>query len=94
MDPVRKQVGVQGSYGLLLANASEPIRIGCKSDPACLVACLLSCLLACLLGGFLGFDEVTWVFEQRQNNTDILQLTKTLLPRSLNNGRTTQTHYN
>ena len=28
MDPVRKQAGVQGSLGLLLANASEPIQTG------------------------------------------------------------------
>ena len=32
MDPVWKQVGVQKSLGLLLANAPEPIWIRCKSD--------------------------------------------------------------
>ena len=33
-DPVRKQAGVQESSGPLLANAAEPIRIGCESDAA------------------------------------------------------------
>ena len=33
-DPVRKQVGVQESSGPLLANAAEPIRIGCESEAA------------------------------------------------------------
>ena len=36
-DPVRKQAGVQESSGPLLANASEPTRTGCESDPACLL---------------------------------------------------------
>ena len=36
-DPVRKQAGVPESSGPFLANASEPIRIGCKLDPACLL---------------------------------------------------------
>ena len=36
-DPVRKQADVQESSGPLLANASQPIRIGCESDPACLL---------------------------------------------------------
>ena len=36
-DPIRKQAGVQQSSGPLLANASEPIRIRCESDPACLL---------------------------------------------------------
>ena len=35
-DPARKQAGVQESSGPLLANASQPIRTGCESDPACL----------------------------------------------------------
>ena len=33
----RKQAGVQESSGPLLANACEPIRIGCESHPACLL---------------------------------------------------------
>ena len=33
-DPVRKQTDVQDSSGPLLTNASEPIGIGCESDPA------------------------------------------------------------
>ena len=33
----RKQAGVQESPGPLLVNASEPISIGCESDPACLL---------------------------------------------------------
>ena len=36
-DPVRKQFGVQESSSPLLANASQPIRTGCQSDPACLL---------------------------------------------------------
>ena len=36
-DSVRKQAGVQDSSGPFLANASEPIRIGCESDPSCLL---------------------------------------------------------
>ena len=36
-DPVRKQAGVQESSGPLLANPSEPIRVGRESDPACLL---------------------------------------------------------
>ena len=36
-DPVRKLAGVQQSSGPLLANASQPIRTGCESDPACLL---------------------------------------------------------
>ena len=36
-DPVRKQAGVQESSGPLLANASQPIRTGSESDPACLL---------------------------------------------------------
>ena len=36
-DPVRKQAGVQESSGPLLASASQPIRPGCESDPACLL---------------------------------------------------------
>ena len=36
-DLVRKQAGVQESSGLPLANASEPIQIGCESDPASLL---------------------------------------------------------
>ena len=35
--PDRKQAGVQESSGQKLANASDPIRTGCESDPACLV---------------------------------------------------------
>ena len=37
MDLVWKQAGVQESLGLLPANSSELIWIGCKSDPACLL---------------------------------------------------------
>ena len=36
-DPVRKKASVQESSGPLLANASQPIRTGCESDPACLL---------------------------------------------------------
>ena len=36
-DPVRKRANVQESSGQLLANASQPIRTGCESDPACLL---------------------------------------------------------
>ena len=36
-DPVRKQAGVQQSPGPLLANVSEPTRIGCESDTASLL---------------------------------------------------------
>ena len=36
-DPVRKQASVQESSGLLLANASQSIRTGYESDPACLL---------------------------------------------------------
>ena len=36
-DPVRKQAGVQEPSGPVLANASQPIRTGCESDPACLL---------------------------------------------------------
>ena len=37
-DPVRKrQAGVQESSGPLLPNASQLIRTGCESDPACLL---------------------------------------------------------
>ena len=36
-DPFRKQAGVQESSGQLLAKASGPIRIGCGSDPVCLL---------------------------------------------------------
>ena len=38
-DPVRKQAGVQGSLGLLLATDFELVRIGCESDPAYLLGC-------------------------------------------------------
>ena len=48
-DPARKQAGVQESSGPLLANASQPIRTGCESDPACLL-------------GTLGFLEKTGAF--------------------------------
>ena len=41
-DPVRKRAGERESSGLLLANTSEPIRIGCGSDPACLLVCVLA----------------------------------------------------
>ena len=34
---VWKQDSVQESSGPLLANASEPIQIGCRSDQACLL---------------------------------------------------------
>ena len=37
MDPVRKQAGVQESSGPLLASASQTIRTGCESNPACLL---------------------------------------------------------
>ena len=37
-EPVRKQASVQKLSGPLLANASQPIRTGFKSDPACLLA--------------------------------------------------------
>ena len=36
-DPVRKPAGEQESSGPLLANASQPIRTGYESDPACLL---------------------------------------------------------
>ena len=36
-DPVQKQASVQESPGPLLASASQPIRTGCESDPACLL---------------------------------------------------------
>ena len=40
MDLVQKQASVQEPSVLLLANASELIRIGCKSDLACLLGCI------------------------------------------------------
>ena len=40
-DPVRKQANVQESSGPLLADASDPIRMGGVSDPACLLGCTL-----------------------------------------------------
>ena len=52
-DPVRKQANVQKSSGPLLANASQPIWIGCEWDPACL---LFSCF--CLVHGFLFLDSI------------------------------------
>ena len=42
MDTVRKHAWVQESSGPLLANASEPIRIRCGLDPACLLGILLT----------------------------------------------------
>ena len=39
-DLVRKQANVQESSGPLLASASQPIRTGCESDPACLLGLL------------------------------------------------------
>ena len=36
IDPAWKQAAVQESSGPLLANTSEPIWIGCESDPTCL----------------------------------------------------------
>ena len=50
-DPIQKQTGMHQSSGPLLANASEPIWIGCESDPACLLGShtkLLSVLDLCL----------------------------------------------
>ena len=44
--PVRKQAGVQESPGPLLAIASQLIRTGCESDPACLLGYFLSTCLA------------------------------------------------
>ena len=44
-DPVQKEPGVQESSGPLLANASQPIRTGCESDPACLLGVVLSKIL-------------------------------------------------
>ena len=41
-DPAQKQAGVQKSSGPHLANASQPIRTGCESDPACLLGVVLS----------------------------------------------------
>ena len=41
MYPVRKQANVQESSGPLLAKASQPIRTGYESDPACLVGSIL-----------------------------------------------------
>ena len=40
-DPARKQSGVQEPSGPLLANASQPILIGCESNPACLLGIYL-----------------------------------------------------
>ena len=36
-DPVQNHGNVQESSGQFLANASQPIRTGCQSDPACLL---------------------------------------------------------
>ena len=36
-DLVQKQGGMQKSSGLLQANTSKPIQIGCESDPVCLL---------------------------------------------------------
>ena len=43
-DPVRKQAGVQESFGPLLASASTLIRTGYEWDPAWLLDTLLGCL--------------------------------------------------
>ena len=42
MDPIWKQASVQESSGLLLANTSEPSRIECELDLACLQGYSLS----------------------------------------------------
>ena len=41
-DPVRKQAGGRGSSGPLLANASDPIRMGLESDRACFTGVMQS----------------------------------------------------
>ena len=43
-NPARKQANVQESSGPLLASASQPIRAGCESDPACLLGEFRSCV--------------------------------------------------
>ena len=44
-DLVRKQASVQESFGPLLANTSNPVWIGCGSDPACLLGVVYLWLL-------------------------------------------------
>ena len=51
--------GLQKSSGPLLANTSKPIRIGCESDPACLLAAKSSKEGRNMTFGF-GHDSCTW----------------------------------